>query len=227
MPFRRSRLKSFSKPRLISLIPSLRLRIFLMRRVLGYEIDPTARIGYGTFIQVSRFTAGPGTKIGRYNHFKGPMSVTIQAGARIDGRNVFHCGTWYSRAYQPQKFARRLVIGREAVITSEHRFDCIGAITIGERSVVAGLGSQFWTHGAGSTGEKTVKIGDDCYVGSAVRVAPGSEVGDDNVVAMGAVLAGDFSNVTRSLIGGVPAKVIAPLEKGWRHRSDLTEVEAE
>ncbi len=200
-------------------MPSSRFRIFLMRHVFGYEIDPTAQIGFGTIIQVARFTAGPHVRIGRHNRFKGPMSVTIQAGAGIGGHNIFHCGWWSNSARRPEEYARTLVVGRDAVITSEHRFDCIGSLTVGERTVIAGLGSQFWTHGAGFAGERTVTIGADCYVGSAVRIAPGSRIGNDNVVAMGAVLAGDFSGMTKSLIGGVPAKVIAPLENGWRNRA--------
>ncbi len=201
-----------SKARLISLVPSSRLRVFLLRRVLGYAIDPSSRIGFGTLIRVASFTAEDHVRIGRYNRFKGPMSAVIRAGARIGGNNTFHCGRWSDGALHPGKYQRTLSIGSRAIITSSHYFDCIGSLIIGDRTVVAGRGSQFWTHGAGA-GDRSVEIGGNCYVGSAVRIAPGCKIGNDNIIAMGSVVAGDLSGVTLCLIGGVPARPIGAVEK--------------
>jgi acetyltransferase-like isoleucine patch superfamily enzyme len=81
-----------------------------------------------------------------------------------------------------------------------------GSLVLGERSWIAGIDSQFWTHGAGVK-ERDVKIGADCYIGSAVRFSPGSSIGDNVIVAMGSVVSSQMTELN-ALIGGVPAKVL-------------------
>jgi len=52
-----------------------------------------------------------------------------------------------------------------------------------------------------------VLIGENCYLGSAVRFAPGSSVGNSVLVAMGSVVASALP-VDMALVGGVPARVL-------------------
>jgi acetyltransferase-like isoleucine patch superfamily enzyme len=198
---------------LISLLPLNGLRVFGYR-LLGYRIQD-ARIGFGTLLAVEEATL-EACKIGPFNVFVGPMKVHIHRGASIGNRNEFICGYWVLREeYQDRQYARSLEICDEALITSRHYFDLSGALVLGARSWIAGIDSQFWTHGAGVK-ERDIKIGSDCYLGSAVRFSPGSSIGDNVLVAMGSVVSGDLSE-NNVLVGGVPAKVLKS-NYNWKER---------
>ena len=188
----------------ISLLPLNGLRVFGYR-LLGYRIHG-ARIGFGTIIAVDEAIIDS-ARIGPFNLFVGPMTVQIHRGASIGNRNEFICGYWVLRdEYKNVHYLRSLEVCDEALITSRHYFDLSGALILGERSWIAGIDSQFWTHGAGVT-ERDISIGSEGYVGSAVRFAPGSSIGDHVVVAMGSVVSGALPE-SNALVGGVPAKVL-------------------
>jgi acetyltransferase-like isoleucine patch superfamily enzyme len=188
---------------LICIVPINALRV-LGYRLLGYKIS--GRIGFGTVIAVSEARIEK-CKIGLFNLFVGPMKVEVGAGASIGDRNTFACGFWTMREQnQSRNYARSLQIGANALVTSGHYFDVAGSFVLGDSSWIAGIGSQFWTHGAG-VADRDVRIGPDCYIGSAVRFAPGSAVGEHVIVAMGSVVAKNFE-VSKAMIGGVPATVL-------------------
>jgi acetyltransferase-like isoleucine patch superfamily enzyme len=189
---------------LISLLPINGLRV-LGYRLLGYRIQES-RIGFGTIIAVDEALI-EASRVGPFNIFVGPMKVYIHRGASIGNRNEFICGYWVLRdEYRSAQYLRTLEICDEALITSRHYFDLSGSLILGERSWIAGIDSQFWTHGAGIQ-ERNIKIGSDCYIGSAVRFAPGASLGDHIVVAMGSVISGAIPE-SNALVGGVPAKVL-------------------
>ena len=190
---------------LISILPLNALRVLAYRFILGYKIKG-ATLGFGTLIAVDDAQIGT-CKIGWFNLFSGPMSLTIKEGASIEHRNTFSCGYWTTRAeYSEANYTRRLEIGENTLITSQHYIDVAGAFTLEKGSWIAGMGSQFWTHGAGII-DRNIKIGEDCYIGSAVRFAPGSSVGDNVLVAMGSVVTKKFE-LDNALLGGVPAVVV-------------------
>jgi acetyltransferase-like isoleucine patch superfamily enzyme len=189
---------------LVSLLPLNGLRV-LGYRLLGYAIKG-ARIGFGTIIAVDE-AAIDACKIGPFNLFAGPIEIHIHRGASIGNRNEFVCGYWVLREeYKQAQYAHRLELCEDTLITSRHYFDLSGSLTLGERSWIAGIDSQFWTHGIGVT-DRDIQIGSDCYIGSAVRFSPGASVGDRVVVAMGSVVSGKMLE-SNTLIGGVPAKVL-------------------
>jgi acetyltransferase-like isoleucine patch superfamily enzyme len=189
---------------LISLLPLNWFRVWGYR-LLGYRIQDS-QVGFGTIIAVDEAFI-ESSRIGPLNIFVGPMKVYIHRGASIGNRNEFVCGYWVLRdEYKRAQYLRSLKVCDEALITSRHYFDLSGSLILGERSWIAGIDSQFWTHGAGVK-ERDIKIGSDCYVGSAVRFAPGSSIGDNIVVAMGSVISGAIPE-SNALVGGVPAKVL-------------------
>jgi len=189
---------------LISLLPLNGLRV-LGYRLLGYRIWE-ARIGWGTIIAVDEATLDS-CKIGPLNLLVGPMKIQVRRGASIGNRNEFVCGYWVLREeYREAHYLRSLEVCEEALITSRHYFDLSGSLVLGERSWIAGVDSQFWTHGAGVT-DRDIQIGSDCYLGSAVRFSPGSSIGDRVLVAMGSVVSGQIPD-SSALVGGVPAKVL-------------------
>jgi acetyltransferase-like isoleucine patch superfamily enzyme len=188
---------------LISILPINALRVFGYR-LLGYKVN--GRVGFGTVIAVSAAHIGK-CKIGLFNLFVGPMQVEIGEGASIRDRNTFSCGFWTTQEqYKNKNYARCLRIGANALITSGHYFDVAGSFELDDGSWIAGIGSQFWTHGAGVT-DRDIRIGRDCYLGSAVRFAPGTTIGEHVIVAMGSVVTKKF-DVSKAMIGGVPATVL-------------------
>lgn len=198
---------------LISLLPLNALRV-LGYRLLGYNIEG-AYIGFGTVIAVDEATIEP-SKIGPFNLFAGPMKIHVQRGASIGNRNEFICGYWVLREeYRHAHYSRRLEVCQDALITSRHYFDLSGSLVLGERSWIAGIDSQFWTHGAGVK-DRDIRIGSDCYIGSAARFSPGSSIGDRVVVAMGSVVSGEIPE-SDALIGGVPARVLKS-DYNWKEK---------
>jgi acetyltransferase-like isoleucine patch superfamily enzyme len=198
---------------LIGLLPLNALRVFGYR-LLGYRIQDS-RIGFGTIIAVDEAII-ESARIGPFNIFVGPMNVHIHRGASIGNRNEFICGYWVLRdEYRHAHYLRSLEVCDDALITSRHYFDLSGSLLLGERSWIAGIDSQFWTHGAGVK-ERDIKIGADCYLGSAVRFSPGSSIGDHIVVAMGSVVSGALPE-RNALIGGVPAKVLK-FDYNWKDK---------
>ena len=195
------------KMRLAIAISILPLNVLRVRgyRLLGYDIR-NSRIGIGTIIAVDSARIRS-ARIGPLNLFNGPMDVVIHPGATIGNRNEFSCGSWVLEARSKEAhYTRTLAIGAGATITCRHFFDIAGTLSLGERSWIAGLSSQFWTHGAGVI-ERDIEIGTDCYVGSVVRFAPGSSIGNNVLVAMGSVVSGALG-ANNALVGGVPAKVL-------------------
>jgi acetyltransferase-like isoleucine patch superfamily enzyme len=189
---------------LVSILPLNALRS-LGYRLLGYRIH-ASRIGFGTVIAVEEAVITR-AKVGHFNLLIGPIKVSIREGASIGNRNTFSCGYWVLKSqYKESDYTRTLQIGAEALITSGHHFDLAGRFELGDRSWIAGTGSQFWTHGVGVR-DRDIQIGSDCYLGSAVRFAPGSKIGNHVLVAMGSVVSGVIS-IDHALVGGVPAKVL-------------------
>jgi acetyltransferase-like isoleucine patch superfamily enzyme len=67
--------------------------------------------------------------------------------------------------------------------------------------------------GVGGSQRAPIRIGDRVWIGTGVKVLKGVTIGEDSVVAAGAVVTKAFP--PRSLIGGVPARRIAEIA-GWR-----------
>jgi acetyltransferase-like isoleucine patch superfamily enzyme len=144
--------------------------------------------------------------------------MIVREGASIGNRNTFSCGYWVLRdQYKQSNYTRTVELGENVLITSSHYFDVAGTFKLGNHSWIAGIGSQFWTHGVGVR-ERDVLIGENCYLGSAVRFAPGSSVGNSVLVAMGSVVASALP-VDMALVGGVPARVLKE-NYDWRSNDE-------
>ena len=65
------------------------------------------------------------------------------------------------------------------------------------------------------TVERPVKIGSGCWLGANAVILPGTELGENCVVAAGAVVRGTFPD--HCVVAGVPARIVRKLEDGeWR-----------
>lgn len=192
---------------LISRLPHKALRAGAYRMLMGYGIARGASIGFGVVIAVDSFTCGPDVTIRRGTSFIGPISVTLGEGTFIGRWNRFECGDAAADPRQAHMgYARSFETGRNCLINESHLFDILGSITIGDGSWVAGFASQFLTHGAG-TMNRDIAIGEKCFLGTAVRFAPGSGVADRVIVGMGAVVTKRLAE-SDVIVGGLPAKVL-------------------
>lgn len=86
------------------------------------------------------------------------------------------------------------ILRKSSHVISHHFFNCTRSIEIGEGSCIAGIGSQFWTHGFMIGSKKTIrvdgdiKIGKKCYVGSRSIVMSGINVVDCCCIGAGTII---------------------------------------
>lgn len=111
-------------------------------------------------------------------------------------------------------------IGKGTFINRECYFEAVGPITIGTDTAV-GMQVAFVTstHPFDEAGRFSadpeglpVVIGDRCWIGARAMILPGVTIGDDVVVAAGAVVTKDCA--ASGLYAGVPARRIRELGSG-------------
>lgn len=137
------------------------------------------------------------------------------AGIRIEGR----CTVWGPLTIRPVGGARNIAIGDGSFLNTNIRFGVPSApVTIG-RNVQIGPSVCFETvsHGLdyvpGKGREDIVRaitVEDQAWIGAGVIICGGVTIGRGAVVAAGAVVTKDVA--PRTLVGGVPAKLIRALE---------------
>jgi len=172
----------------------------------------TVELGDGTDIghlnlitRVGSFITGRSVRIGSLNIIRGGERVRLGDYAEVMRLNVLNAIPDHDCTTSP---ASRLEIGRGAVVVSGHRIDFTDQVTIGQNVIIGGRNSSLWTHNRQSTAP--IEIGDFCYLGSEVRLAPGARLAERSILGLGSVLAGAI-DTPGSLVGGVPARVIRPL----------------
>jgi acetyltransferase-like isoleucine patch superfamily enzyme len=207
----------------ISLLPGPIKRV-AYRWFFGYRIAPSARIGlvyldcetlsvgnatrisHGVvFARCGKVTIGEQVQVGPFNLFRGGDSILLDDYAQILRLNVINAIPEPDCPLPPDSSFH---LGYGSVITAEHRVDFTESVHIGRRSILGGRNSSIWTHNRRDG--KHVEIGDYCYVGSEIRMAPGSAVPDCSIVGLGSVITSALAE-GHCLIAGVPAKAIRPL----------------
>lgn len=195
---------------LIALLPANRLRLLCYRRLLGYEIGQGSRIGPFNLIACRSLRLGPGATIGRWNVFRGAFAFAAGPRLFVGHGNVFTCPDRLDDARLAcRAYARSIEFGADCLVNDRHFLDAHGRIAVGDGTWIAGRDSQFWTHGAGAM-DRDIAIGAGCFLGSAVRFAPGSAVGTACVVGIGSVVVGRI-DAEGALVAGFPARVVRGL----------------
>ena len=196
----------------------------LYRALFGYRIGRGVRIGLvildaeavdlgdGTEIghlnlvtRVGSLVTGKSVRIGALNIIRGGERVVLGDYVEVMRLNVLNAIPDHDCTTSP---VSRLEIGAGAVVVSGHRIDFTDRVTIGRNVIVGGRNSSLWTHNRQQTAP--IAIGDFCYLGSEVRLAPGARLAERSILGLGSVLAGAI-DTPGSLVGGVPARIIRPL----------------
>lgn len=107
---------------------------------------------------------------------------------------------------------KNITIGKNVFINSGCRFQDQGGVTIGDgtlighNAVLATLNHDFAPEKRGTLHPSPINIGKNVWIGANVTVLPGVTIGDNAILAAGAVVTKDVP--TNVIVGGVPAKVI-------------------
>ena len=110
---------------------------------------------------------------------------------------------------------KNLKIGKRVFINAGCKFQDQGGITIGDDTlighncVIATINHSEDPDRRADMVTRPVKIGNKVWIGANVTLLPGVNIGDGAIVAAGAVVTKNVE--PRTVVGGVPAKVIKKL----------------
>ncbi len=169
-------------------------------------IGDHARISHGVvFLQCGEVSIGKHAIIGVLNLFRGGERIHLGDYALVIRLNVINAIPDNDSINNPDS---SFYLGDGSVVTAEHRIDFTDRVRIGNHSIFGGRNSSIWTHNRRIG--KPVEIGNYCYVGSEIRMAPGAKIPDCCIVGIGSVVTQKIEE-TDSLISGFPAKKIRAL----------------
>jgi acetyltransferase-like isoleucine patch superfamily enzyme len=212
----------------VAVLPN-RLKLAAYRSYFGYRIGEDVRIGLSLLdagcvdlgdgvsighgnlvVDVGRLVVGPHARIGELNLVRGGDEVSLGAGCEIRRRNELNSIVEPDTDHPADP---RLIIGAGSVVTDGHRLDFTDRIELGEKVIVGGRHSSLWTHNRQRTAP--IAVGASTYLGSECRLAPGAALPARSIVALGSVVSGELTG-DDSLIGGMPARVLRPLDDDER-----------
>lgn len=199
------------------------------RLFFGYKIGRRFRIGFSA-IDADECEIGDDVSIGHFNLFIGTKLLLIGDHSRIGHLNIFRGGdeirigrycdilrqNEINSIPEPEvvnEIDPRFIMGDGSMIGASHKIDFTDRVEFGKRVILGGRNSSVWTHNRQSTAP--VSIGDNSYVGSEIRIAPGGEIPANCIVGIGSVITGKFDREF-NLIAGVPAKVVKELDDSGR-----------
>ncbi|UWU91389.1 hypothetical protein [Bradyrhizobium sp. CB1015] len=187
------------------------LRRQVLIRLLGYEISPSARIGF-SIVVADKVAIDSDSRIGHATLIKNLSEFRLGKNAIIGNFNIIS-GCHGTQLYPYSEQNCVFVMEDGAAITHEHRVDCANKVTIGAFTTIAGRGSQIWTHGIDPRESKQltaeVRVGRYVLVSTRVTILKGSILEDNSIVAAGAVVNGVVKSLT--LVAGMPARSIRNL----------------
>ena len=170
------------------------------------NIDDYASVGHGTvFWQCGTVSIGTRAIVGPLNLFRGGREIVLGEYSQVMRLNIINAIIENDCTNSPDSSFR---LGYGSTITAEHRVYFTDRVTIGRCSILGGRGSSIWTHNVRIG--RPVTIGDYCYVGSEIRMAPGSAIPDCSVLGLGSVVTKPITD-RYSFIAGVPARIRRPL----------------
>ena len=210
---------------IVALFPSF-LKRTIYRFFFGYHLGRRVRIGF-SIVDARECSIEDDTQIGHFNVIIGVKSLVIGDHVRIGHFNIIRGGDEvllgrYAEIIRMNEINSipdpevvnpidpRFHLGDGSIITTGHKIDFTDRVTIGRRSILGGRNSSLWTHNRQRT--RPIEIGSFTYVGSEIRMAPGSTLPSRCIVGIGAVVTSQLTEEER-LIAGVPAKSLKELSE--------------
>jgi serine acetyltransferase len=142
--------------------------------------------------------------------------MRMERGAGISHLNWIS-GVPDNAPYFPTQYGRqsRLLIEEGGGVTRRHWVDCTDTVHIGRYSMVAGVGSQIFTHGVdmqeNEQRARPVTIGPHSMVGSRAVLLGGAELPGFSALGAGSTLRSAFEE-THSIYSGVPAVRVGSID---------------
>jgi acetyltransferase-like isoleucine patch superfamily enzyme len=207
----------------IALLPSF-LKRPCYRLFFGYRIGKRVQVGL-SILDAGECEIDDDVQIGHLNVIIGTQKISIGDHVRIGHLNIIRGGDEvrlgrYSEIIRLNEINSivdpdvvneldpRFVLGEGSVVTTGHKIDFTDRVEIGRRSIIGGRNSSLWTHNRQRT--RPIEIGSFTYVGSEIRMAPGSLLPSRCIVGIGSVITSQLEGEEK-LIAGVPAKVVKEL----------------
>ena len=219
-----------SKFRLLMLAVCAVLPSFLKRPIyrlfFGYKIGKRVRIGV-SIIDAGECLIDDDVQMGHFNVVTRVQKLTIKDHVRIGHLNIIRGGDEVSLGRyceiirmneinsipDPEvvnKIDPVFLLGDGSIVTTGHKIDFTDRVEIGRRVILGGRNSSIWTHNRQRT--LPITIGSLVYIGSEVRMAPGSAIPARSIVGIGSVITAALTEEGK-LIAGVPAKTIKELSQ--------------
>ena len=216
----RSRLLALA---LFALFPSFLKRSFY-RWFFGYKIGKRVRIGL-SILDAGECSIDDDVSIGHFNVVTRVAKLTIRDHTRIGHLNIIRGGAEVSLGRYSEiirlneinsipdpdvvnEIDSTFVLGDGSIVTTGHKIDFTDRVEIGRRVILGGRNSSLWTHNRQRT--MPITIGAKVYIGSEIRMAPGSAIPARSIVGIGSVITAPLAEEGK-LIAGVPAKAIKDL----------------
>jgi acetyltransferase-like isoleucine patch superfamily enzyme len=170
------------------------------------QIEDDVRIGHlNVIIGVQKLTMGDHVRIGHLNIIRGGEEVRLGRYSEIMRMNEINS---IPEPDVVNPVDPRFLLGAGSIVTTGHKIDFTDRVDIGRRTIIGGRNSSLWTHNRQRT--RPINIGEFAYVGSEIRMAPGSSIPSRCIVGIGSVITSEI-DAEEWLIAGVPAKPIKEL----------------
>lgn len=217
-----------SKSRLLVLasfafLPSFLKRPFY-RWFFGYRIGKRVRIGL-SIIDAGECEIDDDVSIGHLNVITRVQKLVVKDHVRIGHLNIIRGGDLVSLGRYSEIIRLNeinsipdpevvnpidptLIIGDGSIVTTGHKIDFTDRVEIGKRVIIGGRNSSLWTHNRQRT--MPITIGPLVYIGSEIRMAPGSSIAPRCIVGIGSVITARLAEEGK-LVAGVPAKAVKDL----------------
>jgi acetyltransferase-like isoleucine patch superfamily enzyme len=208
---------------LFAIFPSFCKRS-LYRLFFGYKIGKRVRIGI-SIIDARECRIDDDVQIGHLNVIMRIEKLEIRDHVRIGHLNIIRGGALVSLGRYCELIRMNeinsipepdvvnqidpvFILGDGSIVTTGHKIDFTDRVEIGRRVILGGRNSSLWTHNRQRT--MPITIGPLVYIGSEIRMAPGSAIPARSIVGIGSVITSPLAEEGK-LIAGVPAKTIKEL----------------
>jgi acetyltransferase-like isoleucine patch superfamily enzyme len=170
------------------------------------DIEDDVSIGHLNVItRVERLSIRDHTRIGQLNIIRGGNEIRLGRYCEIIRMNEINS---IPDPEVVNKIDPRFILGDGSIVTTGHKIDFTDRVEIGRRVILGGRNSSLWTHNRQRT--LPITIGSLVYIGSEIRMAPGSSIPAHSIVGIGSVITTSLADEGK-LIAGVPAKPVRDL----------------